>query len=167
MISSFLFLRFVRIKFWRIEDGTQVEYYDELALDLSFSSDGRWFCYGGAGTLSLAHNTTDDFETSLFYGGDALAGNTIEIRLFGPDGADPVGLWVGSGLLEQPLVSIWGNWYLQFPVIGPIVFPPIPSAGEHVFPVTIPATPPGPYDLLIQALIGSELTNACVLTVPE
>ncbi|MHC4946097.1 MAG: WD40 repeat domain-containing protein [Planctomycetota bacterium] len=155
-----------QIKFWRVSDGALLKYYDELALDLTFSHDGRQFCYGrGDGVLVVANNPVDDFETYLFYTGNAFAGNTVDIQLIGPPGASPVGLWVGSDVLNPPLPSSWGSWYLQFPVFGPVVFPPIPAGGVQVFRVTIPATPPGPYDLPLQALIGDELSNLCILAL--
>jgi hypothetical protein len=37
--------------------------------------------------------------------------------------------------------------------------------GVLVIPGTIPATPPAPYSIPMQALIGAELTNLCVLEV--
>jgi hypothetical protein len=45
---------------------------------------------------------------------------------------------------------------------------PIPGDGVLVLPATIPATPPAPYDLPMQALIGlnpDSLTNLFVLEV--
>jgi uncharacterized protein with WD repeat len=155
-----------QIKFWRVQDGALLAYYDELAFDLAFSPDGRQFCYGqGDGTLAVARNPVDAFETHLFYKGNAFPGGAVDIQLIGPPGASPVGLWVGSGVLDPPLPSSWGDWYLEFPVFGPLVLSPIPASGVQVFPATIPATSPGPYDLALQAIIGDELTNLCILAV--
>jgi len=45
---------------------------------------------------------------------------------------------------------------------------PIPANGVLVLPATIPATPPAPYDLPMQALIGmnpDSLTNLWLLEV--
>jgi hypothetical protein len=155
-----------KIKFWRIQDGALLAYYDELALDLAFSPDGRQFCYGqGDGTLVVAQNPVDAFETHLYYTGNAYPGGSIELRLIGPPAASPVGLWVGSGVLEPPLPSMWGNWFLEFPVFGPVLLPPIPAHGVQILQVAIPATPPGPYDLPLQAFIGNELSNLCILAV--
>jgi hypothetical protein len=89
----------------------------------------------------------------------------VEIKLIGPAGASPVGLWAGSGVLDPPLPSSWGDWYLKFPVFGPIVLSPIPANGVQILPVSIPVTPPGPYDLALQALIGNELSNLLMLAV--
>jgi hypothetical protein len=155
-----------KIKFWRVSDGALLEYYDELALDLAFSPDGRQFCYGqGNGTLVTARNPVDAFETHLYYTGTASPGSIVELNLVGPTGASPVGLFAGSGVLDPPLPSSLGNWYLKFPVFGPVLLPPIPAGGVQNLPVTIPATPPGPYELALQAIIGDELSNLCILAV--
>lgn len=157
-----------RIKFWDVSDGAILKYYDELALDLSFTLDGRQFFYGqAAGKLTLADNPVDEFETGLFYDGDAQTGNGVDIRLLGPSGASPVALWIGSGILDTPLSSKWGNWYLEFPVYGPIVFAPIPAGNELTFSVMIPAAPSGPYEVPVQAFIGNEFTNPSVISVLE
>ena len=113
----------------------------------------------------VAANPVDSHETHLFYEGNAFAGGTVDIRLIGPPGAFAVGLFAGSGVLEPALPSPWGDWYLKFPVFGPIILAPIPASGELIFPVTFPASPPGPYDLALQALIKDELTNLLVLAV--
>jgi WD40 repeat protein len=155
-----------QIKFWRVQDGALLAYYDELALDLAFSPDGRQFCYGqGDGTLVVAQNPVDAFETHLYYTGSAYPGGTVELRLIGPPAASPVGLWAGSGLLDPPLPSMWGNWYIAFPLFGPVVLPPIPAQGVQSLLITIPSSPSGPYDIPLQSLIGDELTPPCVLAV--
>jgi WD40 repeat protein len=155
-----------RIKLWRIPDGQLLEYYDELAFDLAFSPDGRQFSYGqGNGSVVVAQNPVDAFETHLFYTNNAVPGSAVDIKLIGPNGASPVGLWAGSGVLDPPLPSMWGDWYLEFPLLGPVLLPPIPAGGVQVFSVHIPTSPSGPYDLPLQALIGDELTNLCILGV--
>lgn len=155
-----------KIKFWRVSDGTVLAYYDEMALDLAFSPDGRQFCYGrGDGALVVARNPADAFETHLFYAGSAFPGGAVDLQLIGPPGASPLGLWAGSGVLDPPLPSPWGDWYLKSPLFGPVLLPPIPVNGVQVFPITIPLVPSGPYELALQAIIGDELTNLCILSV--
>ena len=84
----------------------------------------------------------------------------------GLPGTSPVGLCIGMGVLDPPIPSMWGDWYLQFPIIGPIVLPSvIPAAGILILPGTIPSTPPPPYSIPMQALIGAELTNLSLLEI--
>ena len=99
--------------------------------------------------------------------GDFSSGGLIEGKLVGLPGTSPVGLFLGSGVLEPPLPTAWGDFLLQAPwLLIPLV--PIPSNGVLVLPATIPATPPEPCDLPMQALIGlntDSLTNLYVLEV--
>jgi hypothetical protein len=63
---------------------------------------------------------------------------------------------------------MWGPFHLQAPwfLFGP--FSPMPAHGVMVLPTILPAAPPAPYDVPMQALIGltpESLTNLCVLKV--
>jgi hypothetical protein len=99
--------------------------------------------------------------------GDFTPGGSIEGKLVGLPGTSPVGLFLGSGILEPPISTMWGNFHLQAPwFLIPLV--PISGNGILVLPATIPVTPPAPYDLPMQALIGLEsdsLSNLYVLGV--
>jgi hypothetical protein len=108
----------------------------------------------------------DEFYTHLYITGDTTPGGNIEGKFVGLPGTRPVGLWLGSGELDPPLPSMFGDWYLEYPWIGPFVLGSIPSPdGVLVIPATLPAAPPAPYDLYMQALIGDELTNLCILKI--
>jgi hypothetical protein len=108
----------------------------------------------------------DEFYTDLYWTGDATPGGNVEIKLVGLPGTAPVGLGIGTGILDPHIPSMWGDWYLQFPIIGPVDLGSITSPeGVLIIPGTIPASPPPPYSLFMQALIGVELTNLSVLEV--
>jgi WD40 repeat protein len=155
-----------RIKFWRVADGALLAYHDEQAMDLAFSPEGRQFCYGGGdGSLTLAGNPADSFETHLFYQGHASPGGPVEVLFMGPPQASPVFLWYSPGVLALPLPTSWGSWYLEFPAFGPTALAPIPAGGLLSISGTLPAAPPGPYDLALQAFIGNELSTLCLLAV--
>lgn len=122
------------------------------------------------GDLRIADGTVDmgcdEFHTHLYYTGDASPGKIVEVKLVGLPGTAPVGLCVGSGVLDPPLPSAWGDWYLAFPITGPVDLGAIPSPdGILIISGAIPATPPAPYDLPLQALVGDELTNLTVVEV--
>ena len=108
----------------------------------------------------------DEFYTHLYYTGDATPGGNVELKFVGLPGTAPVGLCIGSGVFDPPVKTKWGDWYLQFPIIGPVDLGNIPSPdGVLIVPGTIPGTPPAPYSIPMQALIGAELTNLCVIQV--
>jgi hypothetical protein len=99
--------------------------------------------------------------------GEKTPGYNIQIKHVGLPGTSPVFLLFGSGVLDPPVPTMWGNFHLQPPWV---TFPmmPIPANGVLAYPATIPATPPAPYDLPMQALIGlnpDSLTNLYVLEV--
>jgi hypothetical protein len=118
------------------------------------------------GTVDMG---ADEFHTHLYYTGDAAPGGKIEAKFVGLPGTTPVGLWLGSNVLDPPLPTMFGAWYIAPPWIGPITLGPIPSPkGVLVLPATVHREPPAPYDIFMQALIGLDpdsLTNLCVLEV--
>ncbi|MHC4942783.1 MAG: right-handed parallel beta-helix repeat-containing protein [Planctomycetota bacterium] len=123
------------------------------------------------GDPRIANNTVDmgadEFYTHLYYTGDAIPGGDIELKLVGQPGTSPVGLFYGFELLDSPLQTQWGTFYLEAPwFLVPLT--PIPGDGVLFLSGTVPLSPPAPYDLPMQALIGlnpDSLTNLSVLEV--
>jgi hypothetical protein len=108
----------------------------------------------------------DEFYTHLYCTGDATPGGEMEVKFVGLPGNAPVDLYIGTGILDPPLPSKWGDWYLKLPALGPLSLGSIPSpGGVLILPGTLPTAPPAPYSIPMQALIGAELTNLCVLEV--
>jgi len=107
----------------------------------------------------------DECYTHFYYTGEATPGGTVEIKLVGDPGAVPVIIWVGSDYLDDPIWTQYGDWYLEFPLITEINLGLMPSpGGVLVIPVDIPVGYPT-VELPIQSLIGSKLTNLCVMSV--
>jgi hypothetical protein len=119
--------------------------------DEDFEGDPR-IAYG------KADMGADEFHTHLYWTGDSAPGGNVQVKLVGLPGTSPAGLFIGSDVMDPPIPSMWGDWYLSFPIGGPIDLGAIPSP-EGVLAVagTIPATPPP--SIPLQALVGAELTN--------
>jgi hypothetical protein len=107
----------------------------------------------------------DEFHRHLYFTGNATPGGSVNIRFADTPGTTPVALFIGFGKLDPPMNSIWGTWYLQFPVIGPISMGTVPASGLLTLPADLPSTPPGPYTIFMQAIMGAQLTNLSVMHV--
>ena len=109
----------------------------------------------------------DEFYNHLYCTGNFIPGGYVQGKFTGLPDSTPVGLWLGSGILDPPLPSMFGDWFLQAPWFL-IELWPIPSHGLLVLPATLPASIPAPYDVPMQALIGlnsASFTNLCILKV--
>lgn len=108
----------------------------------------------------------DEFHTHLYSIADASNGAMMDIKFVGLPSTAPVALFVGSGVLGEPLTSQWGDWYLGFPylLVGPLSPIPAPD-GVLTFDVDLTGLFPEPVAIPMQALIGSELTDLWFLEV--
>jgi parallel beta-helix repeat protein len=112
----------------------------------------------------------DEFYTHLYCTGKHTPGGAIKGKLVGLPGTEPACLFIGSRVLDTPMQTKWGSFYLNAPwsMIGPLGS--IPADGIMELGATLPMSPPAPYDLPMQALIGLEhdsLTNLFVLEVRD
>lgn len=106
----------------------------------------------------------DEFSTHLYHVGAMVAGGPVDLKFVGTPGSTPVKLWYSAGLLEEPASTPFGDWWLGSPFFGPIGLLPIPLNGIEVLTFNLPMLPT-PYTFHLQALVGSELTNADTLAV--
>jgi len=108
----------------------------------------------------------DEFYTHLYHTSTASPGLDVIVKCVGTPGTTPVSLYVSTGLIDPPMPSIWGNWHLRFPVLGPINLGTIPSPdGILHYKERIPLTVSSGAILYLQALIGAKFTNLCVMLV--
>jgi hypothetical protein len=113
----------------------------------------------------------DEFYTHLYYTGNAIPNGDIQFKFIDIPGTTPVGFWAGSAILDIPLKTMYGDWWnlwwidFSYPTAGPNIIDPIPDDGIEVLRGTLPSTPPGPYTIYFQGIIGDSLTNLCSMDV--
>jgi hypothetical protein len=113
----------------------------------------------------IADMGADEFYRHFYYTGDAVPGNTIQANIVGTPGSAPVGLWLSTAILDPPMPTMWGPFYLGGLLVGPIVLVPIPANGVLSLNATIPGSPAPPYIVPMQVLVWPQFTNLCVLYV--
>lgn len=111
----------------------------------------------------------DEFHTHLYHVGDVTPGGTIDIRVVGQPGANPVRLLLAAGTQDPPQSTPWGDLYLNQPFVS-FGIGAIPAFGILAVPMTVPASwAPGsqhPAQALNGPIApGSKLTNLMLLTV--
>jgi len=107
----------------------------------------------------------DEFFPHLYTGGDAVPGGLVHVKFIGLPETAPVALWFSFGVLESPVSTPWGSWYLTLPAVGPVLLAPLPASGVTELSDYLPPTPLGPYRLPMQGFLGSKLTNLATLDV--
>ena len=92
-------------------------------------------------------------------------GGSIQGKLVGLPGAEPLGLFVGSGILDPPIPTPWGEFFIASPYV---LFTPLgvlPPGGVLTLPATLPPGMSVPVDVPMQAFIGDVLTQLWILQV--
>jgi len=108
----------------------------------------------------------DEFYNHLYFTGLSTHGAPIDLKITGQPGTAPLFLYLSMEANKIPKNTKWGDWYLEYPVVGPVLLGQIPAVdGIYVLPGMIPSTPTGHYDFHMQALIGQDLTNCCSIEV--
>jgi hypothetical protein len=107
----------------------------------------------------------DEFFSHLYYTGNAEPGHPVDLKIIGSPLLDgDVLLCIGSDVLDPFLISTYGAWYLRLPVFI-LGAGNIPKNGVISLRGRIPHMFPAPSSLPMQALIGMELSNLCVMEV--
>ena len=108
----------------------------------------------------------DEFHRHLYAAGGPAPEEGIRIRVADIPGTAPVVLWAGSGLLDPPIPTPYGDGYLLPPLVAQCFPGTVPGDGIPTLPVRLPSGLPSPCFLPIQALSGALLTNPSALSAP-
>jgi hypothetical protein len=116
----------------------------------------------------VADMGADEFHVHLYYTGNFVPNGVIQFNLVATPGAGPLLLCFGSGILDPPMNTPYGPWYLAPPYFWLSLPFTVPASGILVFPGILPPTP-GPYAVHTQAIVMDgtpKATNLGVIYVP-
>ena len=53
----------------------------------------------------------DEFYTHMYYTGDAFPRGSVELKFIGLPDTIPLSLYIGTGILDNPIPTNWGEWW--------------------------------------------------------
>lgn len=124
-----------------------------------FESDPR------SGLFAFPDMGGDEFHTHLYLDGPITSGKAATAVIVGWPQTNPVLLISGSGILPAPDPTPYGDLWLMPPWDHRVHFHPIPDSGVRTITRTVSAALPPGTTIPIQALVGTELSNLCLVTV--
>jgi len=106
----------------------------------------------------------DALRSHLYHTGDATPGGVVQLKVAGFP-REEVRVWLGSGVMDPPIATKYGDWHLRPPYRAYAALGRIPSSGNLSRVVTIPGSVPSLLLLPTQASVGRELTNLEMIIV--
>ncbi|MBU0753700.1 MAG: formylglycine-generating enzyme family protein, partial [Planctomycetes bacterium] len=129
-----------------------------VTVDLDFDGDPRieWGDYDGVVDMGV-----DEFCSPplLYCIGDLIPGQSMDLKFLGPPEEIAI-LFLGIGILNPPFHCIYGDWFLEPPVMT-FFLGPIPGDGLITLQTIIPPDFPVPAMLPLQGIVNDRLTNLC------
>ncbi len=127
--------------------------------DLDFEGDPR------TGLFAFPDMGADEFHTHFYVNGSVANGNDATAVVIGWPGTNPVMVITGSGVRATPDSTPFGNFWLMPPWDHRVHFNPIPDNGARIIERVVATGLPAGTQIPIQALVGTELSNLCVVTI--
>ena len=97
----------------------------------------------------------DEFHEHLYSMGTPVPGSIVLMRVVGTPSQAPVLLALGSGVLEPPLVTPWGDFFLSPPLLLTANLGSLPPEGVVTHKITIPASSVPGTRYPFQAILGT------------
>jgi hypothetical protein len=113
---------------------------------------------------------SDEIHPHLYHRGLVTPGFNLDLKVVGEPGA-PIRLALGSGILDLPLQTMYGDLYLQWPPLAVRSIGVVPSSGVLTLSMIVPSSWQCGETYPFQALVGAfgdpeaMLTNLLALTV--
>lgn len=107
----------------------------------------------------------DEFHTHFYVNGTVSNGNTATGVIIGWPGTNPVLLISGSGVLETPQSTPFGDFWLVPPWNHRVHFNAMPDNGVRIIDRVVSTGLPPATQIPFQALVGTELSNLCVVEI--
>jgi parallel beta-helix repeat protein len=106
----------------------------------------------------------DEFYPHLYHVSDVIPGASIDVKVAAEPGAAPVTLALGTGVLDPPLPTPFGDLHLVLPPSQTFDLGAIPSSGILAVPAKVPAAWQAGEEYPFQALIGPRSGPGSILT---
>ncbi len=97
----------------------------------------------------------DEFHEHLYCMGTPSPGSTVFLRVVGIPSPAPVLLALGSGVLDPPLVTPWGDFFLAPPLLLTANLGSLPPEGVVTHKITIPGSSVPGTRYPLQAILGT------------
>ena len=103
----------------------------------------------------------------IYFTGVTVEGGAVTLNLIGDPYAAPVTLFLGSGILDAPIPTQYGDWWLKFPIHKTIAFLPLPADGYMAYTGTVPWGHGFPHGTAFpfQCLIGDKASPPAFLVL--
>lgn len=122
------------------------------------------------GDPRIAHGKVDmgcdEFHSHLYCTGEFEPSGHVKAKLVGLPRTTPVWLFISDKLIDPPLHTPWGHFYLASPWLL-VPLQAIPENGILIIEGGLPALPVTPYKIFLQALIRDLLSNMFILDVNQ